>query len=435
MDNLHRIKQSLSFRLTIIGLLSLVLLIPAHMIQSLIIERQDRRDNAIKEVSQKWGGSQILTGPILSIPFRDTSKTKYIHFLPDELMIKASINPDIRYRGIYEVALYNAQLQMEGSFSIAGVERLGIPADRLIWNDAFIAIGISDMKGIKNLIKIKWNQKEYDATPSIQSTDILASGISIKPGFDKNFNDKFKFSSAINLNGSSSLMFSPIGKITQVDISSTWQNPSFTGNFLPETYDVLSNGFKAKWQIFHLNRNYPQYWIGDQYNPANSSFGVNLYIPVDEYQKIMRMSKYAIMSIALTFLSFFLIELLNRKIIHPIQYIIIGFALLVFYTLLLSFSEHVAFGYAYLIASLGIVTLITAYTKTVLKSNLQTIIIAALLTVLYALLYVVLQLQDFALLMGSIGLFIILAIVMYITRSIDWFSIVTTQEKPDKSLK
>lgn len=213
MVNLHRIKQSLSFRLTIIGLLSLVLLIPAHMIQSLIIERQDRRDNAIKEVSQKWGESQILTGPILSIPFRDTSKTKYIHFLPDELMIKASISPDIRYRGIYEVALYNEQLQMEGSFSITGVERLGIPADRLLWNDAFIAIGISDMKGIKNLIKIKWNQKEYDATPSIQSADILESGISIKPGFDQNnLNRKYKFSSALNLNGSSNLMFTPIGK-------------------------------------------------------------------------------------------------------------------------------------------------------------------------------------------------------------------------------
>jgi len=314
MVNQHRIKQSLSLRLTIIGLLSLVLLIPAHMIQSLIIERQDRRDIAIKEVSKKWGESQILTGPILSIPFRETSKTKYIHFLPDELLIKGSINPDIRYRGIYEIALYNAQLQIEGNFSIAGLERLGIPADRLIWNDAFIAIGISDMKGIKDLIKINWNQKEYDATPSIESTDILGSGISIKPGFDKNFNDKFKFSSAINLNGSSNLMFSPIGKVTQVDISSTWQNPSFTGNFLPETYDVLSNGFKAKWQIFHLNRNYPQYWIGDQYKPTNSTFGVNLYLPVDEYQKTMRMSKYAIMFIALTFLSFFLIELLNRKV-------------------------------------------------------------------------------------------------------------------------
>ncbi len=173
--------------------------------------------------------------------------------------------------------------------------------------------------------------------------------------------------------------------------------------------------------------------VSDQYKPTNSTFGVNLYLPVDEYQKTMRMSKYAIMFIALTFLSFFLIELLSRKVIHPIQYILIGFALLVFYTLLLSFSEHVAFKYAYLIASLGIVTLITAYTKTVLKSNLHTIIIGALLAVLYALLYVVLQLQDFALLMGSIGLFIILAIVMYVTRSIDWFSIVTTQEKPDKA--
>lgn len=434
MVNLYRIKQSVGFRLTIIGLLSLVLLIPAQMIQSLIIERQDRRDNAIKEVSKKWGESQILTGPILSIPFKKISRTKYVHFLPDELLIKGSINPDIRYRGIYEIVLYNAQLQIEGNFSIAGLERLGIPADQLLWNDAFIAIGISDMKGIKDLIKINWNQKEYDATPSIQSTDILGSGISIKPGFDQNnSNQKYKFSSAINLNGSSNLMFTPIGKVTQVDISSTWQNPSFTGNFLPQTYDVLSDGFKARWQILHLNRNYPQYWIGDQHKPTNSTFGVNLYLPVDEYQKTMRVAKYAIMFIALTFLSFFLIELLNRKVIHPIQYLLIGFALLVFYTLLLSFSEHVAFKYAYLIASLGIVTLITAYTKTVLKSNLHTIIIGALLVLLYAFLYVVLQLQDFALLMGSLGLFIILAVVMYVTRSIDWFSIVTTDGKPDKA--
>jgi len=173
----------------------------------------------------------------------------------------------------------------------------------------------------------------------------------------------------------------------------------------------------------HLNRNYPQRWLGNRYKLNGSSFGVNLLLPVDEYQKTMRTAKYAIMFIGLTFLSFFMIELLNRKSLHPIQYLLIGFALLVFYTLLLSFSEYMLFKYAYLIAGAGIIFLITAYTKSVLKSNLLTAVIFGLLLILYGYLYIVMQLQDLALLMGSVGLFVILAVVMYLTRKIDWFTI------------
>ncbi|MFC2133674.1 cell envelope integrity protein CreD [Bacteroidota bacterium] len=431
MFNQQRIKKSLGLRLTIIAGISLLLLIPAQMIQSLINERQTRRDEAVKEISQKWGDEQTITGPILSLPFKEGPSIMYAHFLPDELIIDGSIDPEIRYRGLYEAALYNAKLSVKGKFKHSDFEKLLTIPEDILWSEAFISFGISDMKGIRELIKIKWGEEEYVSDPSIKSNDILDSGISIKPALDKTGStEEYEFSASIDLNGSSKLMFTPIGKITKVDISSTWQNPSFTGSFLPETRNISSEGFDAEWKILNLNRNYPQHWFGNQFKPADSSFGVDLYFPVDEYQKTTRTAKYAIMFISLTFLTFFLMELLNNKIIHPVQYLLIGFALLVFYILLLSFSEHLLFKYAYLIASIGIIALITAYTRSVLKNTLLTIIIGGILFILYGFLYIVLQLEDFAILIGSLGLFIILAIVMYLTRNIDWFSIMTNERKP-----
>jgi inner membrane protein len=221
-------------------------------------------------------------------------------------------------------------------------------------------------------------------------------------------------------------MFVPVGIETEVECSSEWNNPSFTGNFLPDSREVSENGFKANWKILHLNRNFPQKWTGTDFNIYSSVFGVEFLIPVDDYQKTMRTAKYAIMFITFTFLSFFLIELLNKKAIHPIQYLLIGFSLLVFYTLLLSLTEHMMFNLAYIIAGLANIILISAYTKSVLKSTQQTFIILGILLLLYGYLFVVLQLQDYALLMGSIGLFIVLATLMYLTRKIDWFSVLKT---------
>lgn len=433
----NRIKNSVGLRLGIIAILSMVLLIPSGMMQSLIKERKLRRDSATQEVSNKWGTAQTICGPILTIPFKSYSKNdsgelitkiKYAHFLPDDLSIIGTIHPQIRYRGIYEIVLYNTKLQLNGNFSSPDFEDLNLPKKDMIWKEAFVAVGITDMKGIKDLIKIKWNDLELVANPGIQTNDVIASGVSVKMALDPEI-EKFEFSSEINLNGSTALMFIPIGKETKIKISSGWNNPSFTGSFLPEIREITSDGFNAQWKVLHLNRNYPQRWIGTRYKITPSSFGVNLLLPVDEYQKTMRTAKYAIMFIALTFLSFFMIELLNKKIIHPIQYLLIGFALLVFYTLLLSFSEHIVFKYAYLIASSGILILITTYTKSVLSSNLQTGMIAGILTILYGYLYIVLQLQDYALLMGSLGLFLILAIVMYLTRKIDWFSIFKIEDE------
>ncbi|MBL1215509.1 MAG: cell envelope integrity protein CreD [Ignavibacteriae bacterium] len=430
------LKNSIGLRLGIIAVLTLVLLIPALMIQSLISERQVRRDQSIKEVFDKWGNAQTVSGPILSLPFKSFIKsndgtltfvTKYAHILPANLAVSGNINPEIRYRGIYETVLYNTKLIFEGYFDSGELKSLNIPEQNIMWDEAFVSIGITDMRGIKELIKIRWNESELTANPGIESNDVLTSGVSAPVKID-NKEGLFEFSYSINANGSEGLFFTPLGKETDVNLSSKWNTPSFDGQFLPVKREIDENGFTAEWKILHLNRNYPQKWIGSKYQINASSFGINLLIPVDEYQKTMRTAKYSILFIALTFITFFMIELLNQKTIHPLQYLLIGFALLIFYSLLLAVSEHLLFNYAYLISALMIILLITAYTQSVLKSKLHSLLIAGILVMLYSYLFIILQLQDYALLMGSIGLFIILALVMYLTRKVDWFSIMQTDK-------
>lgn len=213
-------------------------------------------------------------------------------------------------------------------------------------------------------------------------------------------------------------------------LKSDWSNPSFTGNFLPAEREVTDAGFDSEWNVLHLNRNFAQQWQGPNQEVTNTLFGVELLLAVDEYQKTMRTAKYAIMFISLTFLTFFMIELLSKKIIHPIQYLLIGFALLIFYTLLLSISEYVVFQLAYIIAAAAIIGLITIYSYSVLSDKLKSGIIFGVLIILYGYLYILLQLQDYALLLGSLGLFVVLSVVMYLTRNINWFEIMSTEDEP-----
>jgi len=250
---------------------------------------------------------------------------------------------------------------------------------------------------------------------------VVDSGVSVKVPATGLSNT---FSLELNLNGSQGLNFIPLGRETNVNLASNWASPSFKGVFLPDSREVTDNGFKADWKVLHLNRNYPQEWAGNAPSSVGeSAFGVELLIPVDEYQKSMRSIKYAIMLIALTFLIFFFVEVLNSRRIHPIQYILVGLALCIFYLLLLSISEHLNFNKAYIISSIATILLITAYTKTVFKSNRLTSLQSLVLVILYGFMYLLIQLEDYAILIGSIGLFIVLAIVMYISRKIDWYNI------------
>jgi len=432
---MKNLKHSIGIRLSIITFLTLILLIPSFLIQNLISERENRRNSVVGKISQKWGNKQTIVGPLISVPYKHYYKSgdkveqtiRYAHFLPENLNIKGSITPEVRYRGIYKVIVYNSNLSISGNFPAINLNSLNVPLEDFLLKDAYVSVGISDMSGIKDLIKINWNDKEFFANPGIESNDISDSGISISPDIKTAQKNHFDFK--INLNGSSDLLFSPVGKQTNVQLSSDWPNPSFTGNFLPVDREVNSTGFNSRWKVLQLNRNFPQQWLGPNHEVSKSTFGVNLLLPVDAYQKTMRTAKYAIMFISLTFLTFFMIELLSNKIIHPVQYLLIGFALLIFYTLLLSISEYVVFEYAYLIASATIILLITVYSYSVLSDMGKAGIIFVTLIILYGYLYILLQLQDFALLLGSLGLFVVLALVMYLTRDIDWFEIMNSQAK------
>ena len=427
--NESMLKNSVILRMVIVAALTLLLLIPTLFIDFLVSERQHTRDSAITEVSQSWGGSQTLTGPILSVPYRElveqqkgmfVNTLRYMHFLPSKLTVRSTLTPEIRYRGIYEVGLYNARMMFEGEFPAPAVEKFNIQSDNILWQDAFITFGISDLKGIRDTVNFQLNQSFHTCEPGVITNDVVESGMTFKIPLANSAGPQ-AFSLQINLNGSSEIRFTPVGEITQVTMESPWGNPSFVGNYLPETRDITVNQFHAQWKILNLNRNFPQAWIGNKYKLAESSFGVRLFLAVDEYQKTSRTVKYAILFIALTFVSFFLSEVIAKVILHPIQYSLIGFALIVFYVLLLSISEHVTFNVAYALSSIAVITLVTFYTRWITLSNRISFVIAGVLVLLYGFLFVTLQLQDYALLLGSFGLFLILLLVMYLTRKVDWF--------------
>lgn len=438
---MKNLKNSIGIRLFIIAFLTLILLIPSILIQVLISEREDRRESVADEISQKWGNEQAVVGPVISIPYRQTYESdgkveqaiRYAHFLPENLNIEGSITPEVRYRSIYKTIVYNSNLSVSGNFPAINLNGFKVPPEDFLPDDALVSVGISDMTGFKEFVTIHLDDNEYLANPGIETNDVLASGISISPALETGKEYSFYFE--LNLNGSSSLLFSPVGKQTNIRLSSVWPNPNFTGHFLPVKRDVNASGFNSEWNVLHLNRNFAQQWLGPNQEVSNSTLGVELLLAVDEYQKTMRTAKYAIMFISLTFLTFFMIELLSKKIIHPIQYLLIGFALLIFYTLLLSISEYVIFEFAYLIASAAIIGLISVYSYSVLSDKFKTGIIFGVLIILYGYLYILLQLQDYALLMGSIGLFVVLAIVMYLTRNINWFEIMGSQNQETIDLK
>lgn len=434
-DTKSWIRNSITIKSIIIGLLILVLLIPAGMIRSLIHERNSLRNKVINEVSYKWGNPQTIAGPIITIPYKKYYKKddkivehiEHAHFLPENLNIESKLNPEIRYRGIYKVVVYNSILTFNGSFNKPDFSNWKIPAENILWESATLSIRIPDMRGIKDVIKINWNKNTYDVNPGIDNQNASYTGVSTK--VDIQNESKYDFNFTLNLNGSDALSFIPIGKETNVSINSIWNSPSFEGSFLPYHREVSENGFSAKWKILHLNRSYPQQWIGDAYSIDDSLFGVKLLLPVDHYQKSERSVKYAIMFISLTFLIFFFTEILNKKRIHPIQYLLVGLGLSIFYTLLISLSEQLSFNLAYLLASISIISLITIYAYSILKNPKLTGIVFLVLLILYGFLFTILQLQDYSLLLGSIGLFIALAIVMYLSRKIDWYANLPDEEK------
>lgn len=438
-------KSKLLIKGLMIGALVLLLLIPAYFVQDIIKEREERQKEAVSEVSSKWAGRQNIIGPVLVIPYNENMTSSdgksmtsrhQVYFLPDKLDITSTVVPEKRYRGIYQVMLYTSNITMTGKFSMLPLDKMKLSYADMLWSEAYVSMGVSDSKGLKNEIQLKWNDSLLALNPTASGNASLRESFTAPLSLTEADTKKdISFSADLSLNGSEQLLFTPVGKETTVELKSGWPDPSFTGSQLPITSDIKKIGFTAKWKSLSHTRKYPQQWKDNAYTTADyipkyggdtmnsitsEAFGADLFVPVNGYQKTMRSVKYAILCILLTFAAFFIIETVNKKSAHPFQYALIGLALILFYTLLLSFSEYTGFNMAYIIASISTVGLIAWFVKGLLQSSGLTAVLSVLLVLMYSYVFTILQLQDYSLLLGSIGLFLTLAVIMHYFKKIQW---------------
>jgi inner membrane protein len=445
--------QTLTFKGITIALLTLFLLIPGTMIQNLIKERQERSRETVHKISEKWSRSQTLCAPLLLVPYTttklDKDKNPYyeehtLYITPKELKINASLTPIERHYGIYKAILYKSDIHFEGNFS--GFANIEIENSELHFDKAQIAIGITDLRGVMQIPDFKINDKTLETTVgmvklfSVSENVVAEEGIKYSSGVsyvsDNNVSGKtlivnlknvelsdslrqvLNFNCTMKLNGSSAINFIPIGQNTVVTIKGKWKSPSFIGGFSPES-TIEKEQFTATWNILSFNREIPENWSDNNVDDlGDNSFGVNLIETVDHYQQNMRSTKYALMFIVLTFIVFFFVEIFTKKPIQLFQYILVGIALILFYSLLLSLSEQIGFSWAYLVASTATILITTIYFYSMLKQKLATFILAGIMVILYAFLYIILQIEDFALLVGSIFLFVILGVIMFVSNKV-----------------
>jgi len=436
ITNHNKWHQSLTIKLALLAFLGLVFLIPLEMIKEIILERQANSEKVKKEISDQWAIKQCFSGPVINIPVRtipsekdEKSIIKVWHVLPENLNITGIIIPEVRYRGIYQSVVYDSELKIKGSFIIPAEDALN--GYEVLWNEAYYTAGISDNRGLKGKIILKTDSAELEAEPGVRDTDIFQSGITfISPALIPG--NTVSIDMSIYLSGSEGLQLTPLGKLTSAHLQSEWTSPSFNGSFLPVKRSVEEAGFTADWEVTHLNRNFPQNWIGSTYHPLDSSFGLDLFQPVDHYQKSWRSSRYGILFIALTFLVLIFLEITRKETIHIFHYFLVSLGLVLFFSLLNSLSEQVGFNLAYLISSIATILMISVFTGTLFREKKTAFIVFGMLVILYTFIFILLTLNDYAYLAGNIGLFLLLAVVMRLAGKLDIFKRAALEEPSDK---
>jgi inner membrane protein len=425
------------------AILTLTLLIPLGMVSSVVSERASRRNEAVEDIGATWGGPQTLTGPVLTVPYtvawrdnsgQDQRSIRRAHFLPRELLFDATLETERRLRGIFPVSVYHTTVTVRGRFVRNDLSWVRPAPSSIEWGDATLSVGISDPRALTERAAIDWNGKSEPFASGVADVGIFSAGIQAPArGLDAmQTGAAIPFSYTIAINGTRDIRFIPSAEETTVALSSSWPHPSFIGGALPQTRTTGANGFTARWRMPGFGRPFPARWSWSEIDSNRdallarvnaSAFGVSLVQPVDIYQQAERAVKYAVLFLVLTFLVFFLWEVFRAVLLHPVQYAFVGFALCLFYLLLVSISEHAGFDIAYAISAAATTVAIGGYARSVLRGSGQGASVAASLTVLYGFLYLLLRLEDYALLAGSIGLFLVLSTVMFITRRMNWYEL------------
>ncbi|WP_299111756.1 cell envelope integrity protein CreD [uncultured Winogradskyella sp.] len=437
------LKTSITARMIIVGILVMILLIPLTYVNILIEERAYRQQDVVKEINNKWGNEVTMYGPILKLPYKTYSETStfnektkayiketkthinYAYIFPETLSTNANVKSKSLHLGNFESAVFTSKIRLNGRFNTIDLSSKDIKQEDIMWNKASMLFKTTNLKGIKTEMEIKLNGNSYPFETNFSENNNYKNHLDeLETGFlnEVMLKNTFKYDMNITYDGSEQIKLIPVGKTTVMSMDSNWADPGFIGNYSPndETRSITKDGFKVDWKVLSINRAFSNMYFNKIPNLNQFAFGTKFVVLVDEYQKSERSAKYGFLVIGLTFLLFFLIQTLSKIHIHPFQYLMIGLALIMFYTLLVSISEHSNFLKAYLIAGVSVVLLITLYSKSILKNIKFPAFIGISLTALYAFIYVVIQLENYALLVGSIGLFIILAIVMYVSRKIDW---------------
>lgn len=423
-QNSKEFTQTFTFKILFIVMLSVLLLIPDAFLFSIIDEREARQTDTIQEIGETWSGPQNFAGPIITIPYKtgeSEDSTGTVTLLPATLEAEAAVATQTLSRGIYETVVYNATVTMAGRITLSYLQELTVPVSALKLDEATVTIGVGELKGIENLPPMEFGNKKIDFEGGFipsqykykknDGVECLTARVSLSSfGLD----EEIPYSITFTTKGSESVSFAPVGKKSTVKISGDSSSPSFEGMSLPSSREVEGKSFQAVWNINSINRSYPQAFFGyDTETIASSAVGASLLVPVDSYQKTSRALKYAIIVILLTFIAVLFAETMLKRPIHVFQYLLIGLALVLFYSLLLSLAEHIGFGGSYLIAAALTIGMVGTYVWAVLASQRTGLLIVALLAVIYTYIYILLSLETYALLAGSLGLFIALAAIMY----------------------
>jgi inner membrane protein len=432
-------KNPLFQKCALLALIGALLLIPLAMIENTIGERTAHRAEAIRSIAASSAGEQSVSGPVLTIPVIEEyddeqieeingekkkksirrKRTHTLTVLPRQLKFDGALNVEKRTYGLHETAVFEMQGSITGNFETPGpgaLPTLGQNA-QLHWGTPALSVGLSDARGITGEPKIELNGKLLSLRRGSLAPGLKTGFHALAEGIEGNKSESLPFRIELRLAGTGSFDFVPIGEVTSAELRGNWPHPSFGGNYLPRSRQVTSEGFSARWSATALASNVDSAHLGN----SGDGFQVRLIDPVDIYRQATRAVKYGVLFIVLAFAAFFTFEHLRSLPIHPIQYLLVGLAQAVFFLLLTSLSEHIAFSLAYLAAATASILLIGIYLASILHGWTRGLGFAAALSILYASLFGILRSEQNALLLGSLLLFIALAGLMLSTRRIDWY--------------
>lgn len=415
-----------------IAALALVMLIPLAQVNDLVGEREGRAREATQKIAERWGAQQVIAAPVLVVPVQrrvqhdkewiTVEEREYV--LADRAALTGRMAPELRRYGIYETAVYTADIGIEGRFDGADIAALAAPGAEPQWARAELRVPVADVRGIRRVSTLHFGDRELAFGPSGDGVAAVAAIRATAQLDAPKLGQTLPFSFTLTLAGTERLAVLPLARETDLHLSGPWPDPGFDGAFLPASRHVGAGGFDADWQVLDLNRRLAQHWRESDAPAAlcETAFGITLTQPAGGYQQNVRAGKYGVLFVALTFVAFFLFEVLRGLRVNPVQYLLVGLALSTFYVVLLALSEQVGFGPAYAIAAACVVAMIGGYAGAVLAERRAGLVLGALVAVIYGLLYGLVVSEDYALLMGSLALLAAVAAMMYLTRRVDWYA-------------